>query len=71
MSSSITNSMLLLFQTSHKKTFYYLEQLILKHSVHSNTLNIKQHDEGLDFFYSHIDHARKMVDFLRAVVPCK
>ncbi|XP_072037881.1 60S ribosomal export protein NMD3-like [Amphiura filiformis] len=58
-------------KTSHKKTFYYLEQLILKHNVHSNTLNIKQHDEGLDFFYSCIDHARKMVDFLRTVVPCR
>lgn len=29
-------------QTAHKKTFYYLEQLILKHKLHSNALNIKE-----------------------------
>ena len=31
-----------LWQTSHKKTFYYLEQLILKHKLHTNALNIKE-----------------------------
>ena len=29
-------------QTSHKKTFFYLEQLILKHNAHNNTVRIKQ-----------------------------
>lgn len=58
-------------KVSHKKTFFYLEQLILKHSIHRNTLNIKQHDNGLDFFFSHVDHARKMTDFFMSVVPCK
>ena len=29
-------------QTTHKKTLYYLEQLILKHNAHQNTTNIKQ-----------------------------
>lgn len=29
-------------QTVHKKTFYYLEQLILKHKLHQNALNIKE-----------------------------
>lgn len=28
-------------QADHKKTFFYLEQLILKHRAHSNTVNIK------------------------------
>lgn len=31
-----------IFQTIHKKTFYYLEQLILKHKLHQNALNIKE-----------------------------
>lgn len=31
-----------LLQTVHKKTFYYLEQLILKHKLHQNALNIKE-----------------------------
>uniref|UniRef100_A0A4W4FMS6 60S ribosomal export protein NMD3 n=1 Tax=Electrophorus electricus TaxID=8005 RepID=A0A4W4FMS6_ELEEL len=29
-------------KTVHKKTFFYLEQLILKHRVHQNTLRIKE-----------------------------
>lgn len=32
----------LIWQTVHKKTFYYLEQLILKHKLHQNSLNIKE-----------------------------
>lgn len=28
-------------RASNRKTFYYLEQLILKHKAHSNTLGIK------------------------------
>lgn len=32
----------LFLQTTHKKTFYYLEQLILKHKLHQNALNIKE-----------------------------
>ncbi|XP_038052083.1 60S ribosomal export protein NMD3-like [Patiria miniata] len=58
-------------KTSHKKTFLYLEQYILKHNMHVNTLNIRQHDGGLDFYYTTKDHASKMVDFLMGVVPCK
>lgn len=55
----------------HKKTFYYLEQLIIKHNVHSNCLNIKQVHEGLDFYYANKQHAKRMVDFLNTVVPSK
>jgi len=29
-------------KATHKKTMYYLEQLILKHQAHANTLNIKE-----------------------------
>ncbi|KAK6643532.1 ribosome-binding protein [Polyplax serrata] len=55
----------------NKKTFYYLEQLILKHKAHENTLGIKPMHEGLDFFYSTEAHARKMVDFVTNVLPCR
>ncbi|KAB0802182.1 hypothetical protein PPYR_04368 [Photinus pyralis] len=58
-------------KSENKKTFYYLEQLILKHKVHDNTLGIKPVHEGLDFYYATESHARKMVDFLNAVLPCK
>eukprot|EP00118_Oscarella_pearsei_P013320 m.105562 g.105562 ORF g.105562 m.105562 type:complete len:501 (+) comp37230_c0_seq10:145-1647(+) len=56
---------------NHKKTFFYLEQLILKHKAHNNTLRIKEIHNGLDFFYASKSEARKMVDFLMAIVPCR
>ncbi|XP_071144460.1 60S ribosomal export protein NMD3-like [Mytilus edulis] len=58
-------------KTKHKKTFYYLEQIILKHKAHVNTVNIKPCHEGLDFFYIQQQDARKLVDFLNTVVPCR
>ena len=53
----------------HKRTFLYLEQLILKHNAHKDTINIREVKDGLDFYYSQRNHATKMVDFLGAVVP--
>uniref|UniRef100_A0A7N4NW00 60S ribosomal export protein NMD3 n=1 Tax=Sarcophilus harrisii TaxID=9305 RepID=A0A7N4NW00_SARHA len=58
-------------KTLHKKTFYYLEQLILKHRAHQNTLRIKEIHDGLDFYYAQKQHAQKMVDFLQCTVPCR
>ncbi|XP_026466185.1 60S ribosomal export protein NMD3-like [Ctenocephalides felis] len=58
-------------KSENKKTFYYLEQLILKHRAHENTLGIKPISDGLDFYYATEGHARKMVDFLNCVLPCK
>ncbi|XP_029672295.1 60S ribosomal export protein NMD3 [Formica exsecta] len=54
----------------NKKTFFYLEQLILKHKAHEQALGIKPIHEGLDFFYANEAMARKMVDFLVTVIPC-
>ena len=35
----------------HKRTFLFLEQLILRHQAHEKTIGIKQMHEGLDFQY--------------------
>ncbi|XDA71311.1 hypothetical protein R6Z07F_001663 [Ovis aries] len=58
-------------KTLHKKTFYYLEQLILKYGMHQNTLRIKEIHDGLDFYYSSKQHAQKMVEFLQCTVPTR
>ncbi|KAL9962258.1 hypothetical protein ACROYT_G031342, partial [Oculina patagonica] len=58
-------------KTSHKKTFFYLEQLILKHSAHQNTVKVKQESDGVDFFYATRADAKKFVEFLQSVVPCR
>jgi nonsense-mediated mRNA decay protein 3 len=58
-------------KVSHKRTFLFLEQIILKHNAHKETINIKEVKDGLDFFYSNRSHAVKMVDFLSAVAPVR
>eukprot|EP00850_Spirogloea_muscicola_P001308 SM000005S17105 [mRNA] locus=s5:238131:241092:+ [translate_table: standard] len=56
-------------KVDHKKTFLFLEQLILRHSADAHTINIRQHHDGLDFFYANRSHALKFIDFLNSVVP--
>ncbi|CAO3626961.1 unnamed protein product [Cunninghamella echinulata] len=58
-------------KVEHKRTFLYLEQLILKHNAHKDTTNIKETRDGIDFYYGQRAHAIKMVEFLAAVVPLK
>ena len=55
----------------HKRTFLYLEQLILKHSAHKDTINIKEVKDGLDFFYAQRNHAEKFAEFLTSVAPVR
>ncbi|KAG7086715.1 hypothetical protein E1B28_002651 [Marasmius oreades] len=55
----------------HKRTFLFLEQLILKHNVQKDTISVKEVRDGLDFFYSSRSHAIKMVEFLNSVVPVR
>ncbi|KIM86812.1 hypothetical protein PILCRDRAFT_816071 [Piloderma croceum F 1598] len=55
----------------HKRTFLFLEQLILKHGAQKDTISVKEVRDGLDFFYSQRNHAIKMVEFLSGVVPVR
>ncbi|KAK8160670.1 NMD3 family-domain-containing protein [Phyllosticta citrichinensis] len=56
-------------KVTHKRTFLFLEQLILKHSAHRDTINIKEVHEGIDFYFAARNQAEKFVDFLKSVVP--
>ena len=58
-------------KVEHKRTFLFLEQLILKHSAEENAVGVKEAPDGLDFFYAHRSHALKMVDFLNSVVAIR
>ncbi|CAO3671366.1 unnamed protein product [Umbelopsis ramanniana] len=58
-------------KVEHKRTFLYLEQLILKHNAYRDTTNIKEVRDGIDFYYGQRGHAVKMLEFLGAVVPIK
>ena len=55
----------------HKRTFLYLEQLVLKHGAHKDTINIKEVKDGLDFYFAQRNHAEKFVDFLTSVTPVR
>ena len=55
----------------HKRTFLHMEQLILKHNAHRETINIKEAKEGVDFFFSARNQAEKFVDFLNSVIPVR
>lgn len=55
----------------HKRTFLYLEQAILKHGAHKDTINIKEVHDGIDFYFAARNHAEKFVDFLTSVTPVR
>lgn len=55
----------------HKRTFLYLEQLILKYNAHRETVSVQEKKDGLDFFYAQRAHAIRMCDFLASVVPVR
>uniref|UniRef100_A0A2N9FQV3 60S ribosomal export protein NMD3 n=1 Tax=Fagus sylvatica TaxID=28930 RepID=A0A2N9FQV3_FAGSY len=55
----------------HRRTFFYLEQLILKHGAAAAAIKIKQMDQGIDFFFSSRSHGLKFVDFIGKVTPVK
>ena len=58
-------------KVAHKRTFLYLEQLILKHGAQKDTISVKEVKDGLDFFYAQRSHAIKMVEFLSSVVSVR
>eukprot|EP00310_Coccolithus_braarudii_P019104 CAMPEP_0183342490 /NCGR_PEP_ID=MMETSP0164_2-20130417/8591_1 /TAXON_ID=221442 /ORGANISM="Coccolithus pelagicus ssp braarudi, Strain PLY182g" /LENGTH=540 /DNA_ID=CAMNT_0025513099 /DNA_START=84 /DNA_END=1702 /DNA_ORIENTATION=- len=55
----------------HKRTFFYLEQLILKHRAHTDTTNIVEARDGIDFYFGARAHAEKLVSFLSSVAPVR
>lgn len=55
----------------HKRTFLYLEQLILRHNAHRDSINIKEVHDGIDFYFGARNHAEKFVDFLTSVTPAR
>lgn len=55
----------------HKRTFFFLEQLILKHGADESCVNVKNIHEGVDFYFGSRAHAIKFIDFLQSVVPIR
>lgn len=55
----------------HQRTFYYLEQLLLKHSVVDRAHSVKEMPGGLDFYWGSKSGAMHLLDFLQGVVPIR
>lgn len=58
-------------KATHKKTFLYLEQLIVKHNAHTQCVNIKAEKDGIDFYFGHRNEAKRLTEFLACVVPTR
>jgi nonsense-mediated mRNA decay protein 3 len=56
---------------NHKRTFLFLEQVILKHKAQNKALNIKEHPEGVDFYFSNRSQANSFCSFIHEFVPCQ
>ncbi|KAI3708065.1 hypothetical protein L2E82_37097 [Cichorium intybus] len=58
-------------QVAHRRTFFYLEQLILKHDAAMRAIRIKQTNRGIDFFFANRSHASNFVVFVEIFVPIR
>ena len=55
----------------HKRTFLWMEQLILRHAAHVDATNILEVKDGIDFFFDQRSHAEKLVSFLQGIAPTR
>jgi nonsense-mediated mRNA decay protein 3 len=58
-------------RVSHKRTFLYLEQLILKHGAHRGCLSVETFRDGMDFYFPDKSKAARFIAFLEDVCPIK
>lgn len=52
-----------------KKTFLYLEQLMIRHGMHKKCIKIESMPEGMDFYFKSKAHAQALVDFVGGLFP--
>eukprot|EP00920_Eleutheroschizon_duboscqi_P022663 GHVT01055130.1.p1 GENE.GHVT01055130.1~~GHVT01055130.1.p1 ORF type:complete len:355 (-),score=50.78 GHVT01055130.1:582-1646(-) len=58
-------------RAEHRRSFLYLEQLILKHQAHEQILNVVQVQDGLDFFFDSKQAALRFCDFTSSHFPTR
>ncbi len=58
-------------RVSHKRTFFLLEQILLKHHAHSECINIITYKDGMDFYFKERGQAIRFISFLESHVPFK
>ncbi len=55
----------------HKRTLFMLEQLLIRHNICNNVIQIKEVPDGLDFYWNTKTDALHMIDFLKSVLPIR
>lgn len=58
-------------RVSHKRTFLYLEQQIIKHGAHRGCLSIETFHDGMDFYFPDKGKGARFIAFLEGVCPIK
>jgi len=58
-------------KVGHKRTFLYLEQLILKNRVHDKCIKVSEKDDGLDFYFKNKSAANSLMNFIQGMIPVR
>jgi len=58
-------------RVDHKRSLYFLEQMILKHNAHEKVTGVKQKPDGLDFCFMNRGHALAFTDYISSALPAK
>eukprot|EP00484_Ammonia_sp_Unknown_P029012 CAMPEP_0197049232 /NCGR_PEP_ID=MMETSP1384-20130603/24412_1 /TAXON_ID=29189 /ORGANISM="Ammonia sp." /LENGTH=564 /DNA_ID=CAMNT_0042481481 /DNA_START=76 /DNA_END=1770 /DNA_ORIENTATION=+ len=58
-------------KVNHKRTFLFLEQLILKFNMAQNCIGIKEQRDGIDFYFASKSAAQTFMSFLQSVICCE
>ncbi|VDD81768.1 unnamed protein product [Mesocestoides corti] len=58
-------------KVDHKRTLYYLEQLLLRKSAPRKYSSVKQAKGGMDFFFSSRANAVAFVEYVSKLIPCR
>jgi len=56
-------------KSDHRRSLYFLEQLILKHDAMDKILQVTQAREGFDFFFSSKSHCNAFTNFVESHFP--
>ena len=58
-------------KVEHKRTFYFVEQVLVKSGASLQAIRIKEASEGLDFYFSNRSHALRLLEFIAGVIPVR
>lgn len=58
-------------RVDHKRTFLFLEQLVLKHNFHTRCIDIRETDGGLNFLFGSKMAAAEFCKFIQENISCK